>query len=220
MSAPRIVPDDPAGRAEAIRVLRAGGLVALPTDTVYGVAFATSTPDGLERVFAAKRRPPDRAIVLLLADAEQSAMLGTLGSAGEALARTFWPGGLTLVVPRLAGAAPTLALSAGGPADRTVGVRVPDHATPRELARAVGPLPTTSANRSGEAEARDAADVAAQLGDSLDLILDGGPAGGPRPSTVVDVSEPAIRVLREGAVPWESIAAALHSAGLGDPVGR
>jgi L-threonylcarbamoyladenylate synthase len=216
----RLIPDDAAGRQEAIRVLRGGGLVAFPTDTVYGVGFAAQTPDGLERVFAAKRRPPDRAIVLVLADAEQAAVLGTLGDAGEALADAFWPGALTIVIPRLGGAAPTLALAPGGPADRTVGVRVPDHVTPRELARAVGPLPTTSANRSGEPEARDAADVAAQLGDSLDLILDGGPARGPRPSTVVDVSEPEIRVRREGAVPWAAIAEALRSAGLGDPVGR
>lgn len=216
----RIAPDDAEGRREAIRVLRAGGLVAFPTDTVYGLAFAAGTPDGLERVFAAKRRPPDRAIVLLLADAGQAAVLGTLGAAGDALARAFWPGALTLVVPRLGEGTPTLALAAGGAADRTVGVRVPNHATPRELARAVGPLPTTSANRSGQAEARDAADVAAQLGDALDLILDGGPAGGPRPSTVVDVSDAETRVLREGVIPWGSIADALRSAGLGNPVGR
>jgi len=216
----QIVADGPEGRAEAIRVLRDGGLVAFPTDTVYGIGFAATTPNGLKRVFAAKHRPPDRAIVLLLADCEQAAVLSTLGPAGEALAGAFWPGALTLVVQRLGADGPTLALEVDGAADRTVGVRVPDHPTPRELARAVGPLPTTSANRSGQAEAKDAADVAAQLGDSLDLILDGGPAAGPRPSTVVDVSGSTVGVLREGALPWESIAEALRAAGLDDPVGR
>lgn len=225
--AARLLPDGPDGRAEAVSVLEAGGLVAFPTDTVYGIAVSSRISGGLERLFAAKRRPPDRAIVLLLAYAEQASELGILGRAGRALAGAYWPGGLTLVVKQRGDTVPALSLAAADDpeADRTVGLRVPDHATPRALAAAVGPLPTTSANRSGDPEARDAQDVVRQLGAALDLILDGGSARGLRPSTVVDVSRDAPRILRDGAVSADEIAATLRAAGidaagLRDPVGR
>jgi len=180
--AARVLPDGTEGRAEAVRVLAAGGLVAFPTDTVYGIAVSSRTPGGLERLFVAKQRPPERAIVLLLADAAQASELGILGPAGEALAEAFWPGGLTLIVRQRGDTVPSLSLATGDDheAGLTVGLRVPDHSTPRALATAVGPLPTTSANRSGDPEARDAQDVVDQLGAALDLILDGGPARGPR----------------------------------------
>jgi L-threonylcarbamoyladenylate synthase len=223
----RRVPDGPDGRAEAIRILEAGGLVAFPTDTVYGIAVSSRTPGGLERLFAAKQRPPDRAIVLLLADADQASELGILGPAAQALTRAFWPGGLSLIVRQRGDTVPALSLAAAGDPEgpRTVGLRVPDHPTPRALARGVGPLPTTSANRSGDPEARDAQDVLEQLGSALDLVLDGGPARAARPSTVVDVSGDGLRILRAGAVSGQDIAAALraagmHAAGLRDPVGR
>src|SRR3954454_19134518 len=90
------------GRDEAIRVLRAGGVIALPTDTVYGIAVALDTPGGIERLFAAKQRPPDKAIALLLADVEQAVSIGDLTAPARLLADAFWPGGLTLVVPRRA----------------------------------------------------------------------------------------------------------------------
>ena len=114
-----------------------------------------------------------------------------------ALADAFWPGGLTLVVPR--GADRTNATIAGT-ARATVGLRVPDHEAPRALAAALGPLPTTSANRSGEPEARDADEIEASSGDAVDLILDGGPARGGPASTVVDVTVEPPRILRVGAV--------------------
>jgi len=211
----RIVPDTPAGRAEAIDVLAAGGLVGLPTDTVYGIAVAGATAGGIERLFAAKSRPPDRAIVLLLADAAQAAELAIIGPAAEALASAFWPGGLTLVLERRGGGD-----DAPEDASPTIGVRVPDHPAPRALAAALGPLPTTSANRSGEPEASDATEVRTILGDALDLILDGGPAPGGRPSTVVDASGAVVRILREGAIDADAIHRALETAGLPDAVGR
>ncbi|HEY7132589.1 MAG TPA: Sua5/YciO/YrdC/YwlC family protein, partial [Candidatus Limnocylindrales bacterium] len=96
----RIVADDAAGRAAAIEALRAGRIVALPTDTVYGIGVALETPGGLEALFAAKDRPPDRAIMLLLADAAQAPTIGEWPPAAAALAEAFWPGGLTLVVPQ------------------------------------------------------------------------------------------------------------------------
>ena len=206
----RLLADDAAGRDAAVATLRAGGLVAMPTDTVYGVGVALDAPDGLERLFAAKDRPLDRAIVLLVADLEQAASVGIVSPAARALADRFWPGGLTLVLAQAPGAALPAVLTGGA---ATIGVRLPDHDCPRGLARALGPLPVTSANLSGRPDARDAADVLAQLGDRIDLVLDGGPARGGVPSTVVDCSAGGARVLRVGAIASESLADALRDAG-------
>jgi len=194
-------------------VLRSGGIVALPTDTVYGIAVSLDTPDGIERLFAAKQRPPDKAIALLIGEAPQADEIGVLTRAGRVLAERFWPGGLTLVLRRRSDRQ-LPALAGGGAGLETVGLRVPDHDAPRTLARAVGPLPTTSANRSGEAEARDAAELEAQLGHAVDLILDGGAAHGGPASTVVDATTDPVRILREGAVPSEEIDGCLAAAGL------
>src|SRR6185295_7141712 len=98
----RVVGDSAAARAQAIEVLAAGGLVALPTDTVYGIAVALDVPGGIERLFVAKRRPPDKAIMLLLADIAQAGEIGRMTAAASALATACWPGGLTVVVPQLA----------------------------------------------------------------------------------------------------------------------
>jgi L-threonylcarbamoyladenylate synthase len=196
----RILPDDDAARAEAVRVLRAGGIVALPTDTVYGIGVAwAASPGAIERLFAAKRRPAERAIVLLLADAGQARRLATMTPAAELLAAAFWPGGLTLVVPQGVPLPPELT---GGRS--TIGLRVPDHDCPRALAAALG-LAVTSANLSGEPAASTAEEVGRQLGDDVDLILDGGPARGGTASTVVDCSGTVPRILREGAIAGSEI---------------
>ena len=213
----RRVPDGPDGRSAAIEALRAGGVVALPTDTVYGIGVSLDTPGGIERLFAAKSRPPDKAIALLLADLEQATEIGELAPAAQALAAAFWPGGLTLVVPRRMDRALPAALTGGELAPGaipTVGLRVPNHDAPRALARALGPLPTTSANRSGEPEARDADEIERLLGGSIDLVLDGGPAAGGPASTVVDVTSAAPRILRPGAIDEAAISRCLASAGL------
>ena len=207
----RAVPDDEAGRGEAIDVLAAGGIVALPTDTVYGIAVALSTTGGIERLFAAKRRPPDKGIMLLLADAAQAATAGAMTPAASALAAAFWPGGLTVIVPQRPDV-PWPAVLTGGA--RTIGLRVPDHPAPRALAAGVGPLPTTSANVSGIAEASDAAAILDQLGDSVDLILDGGPAHGGPASTIVDCTGPTPTILRAGAIPVTEVATVLDATGV------
>ncbi len=212
----RIVPDDPAGRDAAVEVLRAGGVVALPTDTVYGVAVALDTPGGVERLFAVKRRPPEKGIMLLLDDAAQAGSIGEMGPAATALAEACWPGGLTVVVPRRPDVTLPAALTGGAP---TIGLRVPDHDAPRALARGVGPLPTTSANVSGLPEARDATEIFDQLGDAIDLILDGGTAHGGPASTVVDCTGPTPNVLRVGAVPLARVAAILDAAGVAHDIG-
>jgi len=207
----RLLADDPAGRAAAVATLRGGGIVAMPTDTVYGIGVAPGAPDGLARLFAAKDRPLDKAIVLLLSDEDQAATVGVMRPAARALAARFWPGGLTLVLKQ----APEAALPAeltGGAA--TIGVRLPDHECPRALARALGPLPVTSANLSGRPDARDAGGVLDQLGERVDLVLDGGSARGGVPSTVVDCSGDLPRVLRAGAIAAADLAAVLDEAGL------
>ena len=212
----RVVRDDSAGRQVAVEVLDGGGIVALPTDTVYGIACRLDAEGGVERLFTAKNRPPDKAIMVLVDDLEQVADVVELTPAAQAL-RGLWPGGLTLILPLRPGAPLPAALTAG---TETLGVRVPDHPAPRFLARAVGPIPTTSANVSGEPDARVAADVIAALGDRVDLVLDGGPSPGGVPSTVVDCHSARPRILREGAVPAARIAAALDAGGVAHDVPR
>ena len=207
----RIVPDGPDGRAAAIEVLRDGGIVAIPTDTVYGIAVSLDTPGGIERLFHVKRRPPDKGIALLLDEVAQAVAIAVVTPAAWALAEACWPGGLTLVLARRPGVDLPEELT-GGVA--TVGLRVPNHPTPRALARAVGPLPTTSANVSGLPEARDAAAIVQQLGLGVDLVLDGGPAHGGPASTVVDCTDVGPRILRVGAVAAERVAAVLAEAGI------
>ena len=213
----RTVPDDAAGRALAIEALSGGGVVALPTDTVYGIAVALDAPGGIERLFRIKNRPPDRGIMLLLEAAAQASSIGVLGPAAMALADSCWPGGLTVVVPQRPDVTLPAVLTGGTP---TIGLRVPDHAAPRALAAAVGPLPTTSANVSGLPEATDAAEILAQLGEGVDLILDGGPARGGPPSTVVDCTGTRPVILREGAVPAARISAILGGAGVEHDLSR
>ena len=210
MTAP-IVSDDEAGLAAAIAALRSGGVVAIPTDTVYGIAVSLQTPGGVERLFAVKDRPPEKAIAVLVDGIDQVDGLVELSPAARVLAETGWPGGLTLVVALRPGARLPAALTAG---TATLGVRVPDHGVPRRLARELGPLPTTSANRSGEPDALDAAAVAASVGASVDLIVDGGPVPGQLASTVVDCAGARPRLLRVGAVSPALLAQALDSAGL------
>jgi L-threonylcarbamoyladenylate synthase len=210
-----VLPDDAAGRAAAVGILRAGGIVALPTDTVYGIGVDLATPGGIERLFEAKRRPPDRAIMLLLAEAGQASTLAEWPAVAAALAAAFWPGGLTLVVPQRPGVDLPAALTGGR---TTIGLRVPDHPSPRALATGVGPLPVTSANVSGLPEAATAAEILDQLGDAIDLVLDGGPSRGGPASTVVDCTVSPPKILRSGALATADIAACLRAASLPEPV--
>jgi L-threonylcarbamoyladenylate synthase len=213
----RVCADDAAGRAAAVEVLRGGGLVALPTDTVYGIAVALATPGGIERLFDVKRRPPDKAVMVLLEDAAQAARAGVMTPAAAALAAAAWPGGLSIVVPQRPDVPWPTALTGGA---QTIGLRVPDHDAPRALAREVGPLPTTSANVSGLPEATDAAGIVEQLGDAVDLILDGGPAHGGPASTVVDCSGASPVIVRVGAMPVDEVVAILDRAGVEHDLGR
>jgi L-threonylcarbamoyladenylate synthase len=207
-----IVPDGPEARQVAAAVVARGGVVAIPTDTVYGLAAARDDEAAVERIIALKRRPAEKGIALLLAEAEQAATIGVLTAAAVCLARELWPGGLTLVVP-IQG---DTRLAAGVIGERrTIGLRVPDHPCPRALAAVVGPIAATSANISGRPEAVDVTAIAELFGQELDLIVDGGSVFGGRPSTVVECTAETTRIVRQGAIAADRIEAILRTAGVG-----
>jgi tRNA threonylcarbamoyl adenosine modification protein (Sua5/YciO/YrdC/YwlC family) len=205
---------EPEALALAAKALRGGAVVAVPTDTVYGLAVDPSQPEAVAQLFALKERPTDVALPVLVDGREQVSMVaGPLDSAAEHLAERYWPGPLTLVVPRRR----TFTTDLGGPrsARHTVGVRWPDHPLVRALCRELGPLAVTSANRHGAPPATRAREVAETFAgrDELAVILDGGACDG-LPSTVVECLGPALRCLREGAIPWVEL---LESPGGSEP---
>lgn len=189
----------------AVNALANGGVVALPTDTLYGLAACAFDEAAVAKIFKTKGRDAATALPLLLADAADARRCGVdLPPAMWLLAEKFWPGALTLVV-RKSDAVPYV-VTAGRD---TVGLRVPDHPLPRAVARALGsPITGTSANCSGMPGLTTAQAVRDELGDRIDFVLDGGDAPGGVPSTVLDLSEDAPRVLRQGAIGKEAIAAA------------
>ena len=174
---------------EAVAALERGEVIVIPTDTVYGVA---SLPAFTARLFEVKERPTDVALPVLVADEAQARTIAEVSPTAAALMAAHWPGGLTIVLPR----APEFDADLGGTDTTTVGVRVPDHDVPRELARRVGPLVTTSANLHGRPTPVTAAEVRAEL--SVDVVIDGGPCAG-APSTVVRVDGESVVVLRQGS---------------------
>ena len=191
---------------EAVEVLENGGVAAIPTDTVYGLAAHGLDPAAVARVFEAKGRPAGMALPLLLSGTHDLSRccMDVPGSALR-LAGAFWPGSLTLVLRR-AGAVPDAVTSGGD----TVAVRVPDHPVPREIARRLGsPITGTSANRSGLPPATTAAEAREQLGARVDYVLDGGLARSGVPSTVLDLTGAEPAIVRPGAVSAGAIAEAL-----------
>ena len=188
---------DEAGVERAASVLRAGGLVAFPTDTVYGVGCRwVGDPLPRERLFQLKQRPVDRRVPVLVDSLQQAVEHGyEADDRIKLLTRRFWPGALTIVLPFCADApAPEGA--------ETQAFRAPDHPVALALIGAVGPLYVSSANLSGQPEALTADEVLAAFAgsDLLDAVVDGGRAAGGRASTVVDLSVSPARLLREGAV--------------------
>lgn len=189
---------DAPGIARAAELLQEGELVAFPTDTVYGIGCRTSDEGALSRIYAAKRRDPEKAIPWLVPS------MAAVGSGFRAddratrLAQRFWPGAVTLVLAATDGAA-------------TQAFRVPAHDVALALLAATGPLAVTSANRSGEPETLDADDVAIAFADSEEpsAILDGGRVPGGVASSVVDLSGPIARLIREGAVSRAEIEAVI-----------
>lgn len=203
---------DPAAIARAAAVVRGGGLVAVPTETVYGLAANALEPGAVARIFAAKGRPASNPVIVHVADVSDVLNVAASWPAtAAALAARFWPGPLTLVLPR--GAAVPDIVTAGGP---TVAVRCPDHAVARALIRAAGvPLAAPSANRSTELSPTRAEHVLASLGGRIDLILDAGPCRGGIESTVADVTGERVRVLRPGLVTAPMLEAVVGALGGG-----
>jgi L-threonylcarbamoyladenylate synthase len=180
------------------RALRAGDAVVLPTETVYGLAVLASIPASTAKVFALKGRPADVPLAVLAESVAQVASLVDVPPLGTPVRRimdAFWPGPLTVVLRRRADA-PEVELGGDG---RTIGVRCPDHDFVRTLARAVGVLAVTSANRHGEPTATTAAGAAVSLTGRVALVVDGGVCAG-IPSTVLDGTDDKLTVLRDGGI--------------------
>jgi L-threonylcarbamoyladenylate synthase len=193
--------------ADAAAALRRGELVAFPTETVYGLGADATNARAVAAVFAAKGRPRFNPLIVHVASTEDAGRLGRLTSSARQLAAAFWPGPLTLVVAKLP-ACPVAELATAGL--DTIAVRVPAHAVAQALLAAAGvPVAAPSANRSGHVSPTTAAHVAADLGDRIAMILDGGATSLGLESTVVDVTGDAPVVLRLGAVAREDIARVL-----------
>lgn len=206
MDAPPVLPLDGGDHVLIERVaaaLLAGGAVVLPTDTVYGLAALPGLRSATDRIFALKGRATTTPLAVLCADVEQALDLAQLvdDAAVRAVAERWWPGPLTLVLPRRAG----VPLHLGAPED-TIGLRVPDHDLVRAVARAVGPIATTSANRHGEPTAATAAEAIAALGAGVALVVDAGPLP-VTASTVMDATAAPWRTLRPGPIDGDEIAA-------------
>lgn len=186
---------------EAVNVLSRGGLVVLPTDTVYGIAADAFTPPAVQALLDAKGRGRQMPPPVLIGDVRTLDGLATdVHEGARALAEAFWPGGLTLIVR----AQPSLAWDLGETRG-TVALRVPDHETARALLRRTGPLAVSSANRTGSPAAVTAQEAYDQLGDSVAAYLDGGDAPGQVASTIVDATGPTLRLVRAGALSLEQL---------------
>jgi len=193
--------------ARAAAILRDGGVVAYPTDTLYGLAADPASAAAMAQLYRIKGRPVDLAVPLIASGVDQVESAGAvLAPASRRLAARFWPGPLTLIVPAWSG------LDARVHAGLwTVAIRVPDHPVATMLARLCGwPITSTSANKSGEAATGDPGVVRAALGDGLDALIDAGPSPGGAPSTIVDARSDTPRLLRAGAVPWERVLESLQ----------
>lgn len=195
------------GRAleEAIGVLQGGGVIAFPTDTVYGIGASLQHPAALQRIYDLKGRSFDKPLPILISRPEViDDLCPEVDERIVELAQQFWPGALTVVIP----AADWLPAEVRAP-DNTIGVRLPNHSIPLTIAeRAGGAIAATSANRSGTESAHAASEIADQFGGKIDVILDGGFAPQENPSTVIRVTDGAVEVLREGVIISDELQAA------------
>jgi len=202
----RIRSYDSAGLAEAAALIRAGEPVAVPTETVYGLAADATSDFAVARIYAAKARPAFNPLIVHVCDLEMARRLVVFNAAAEALAQAFWPGALTMVLPRRADCPIAELASAGLP---TLAVRLPSHPAMRALIAAAGvPLAAPSANRSGGISPTRASHVLASLDGRIPFILDAGPASDGLESTIVRPLDDAVLLLRPGPVAADQIEAA------------
>jgi len=198
---PRVRPPTQEAVAEAADILRAGGLVAFPTETVYGLGADATNDAAVAAIYAAKRRPRFNPLIVHCANADGAARAVAFDDRARRVAARFWPGPLSLVLPRATGCRVSLLCGAGLD---SLAVRVPDHEVARALLAAfAGPIAAPSANPAGAISPTTAAHVATGLGERVDLILDGGPCPVGVESTVLDLTGPAPVLLRPGGVPPE-----------------
>jgi L-threonylcarbamoyladenylate synthase len=184
----------------AFEILKSGGLVAFPTDTVYGIGALAFDGRTVESIYAAKDRPIEKAIPVLIAEImDMEKVAREISTSTRRLASRFWPGPLTCVVPK------KLTLPTAVSTTDTVGVRIPDHAVTRVLLRLTGPMAVTSANISGQPSPSTAEEVYDQLNGRIPLIIDGGRTPGGVPSTVVDCSSSEMKILREGPITLQQL---------------
>ena len=192
--------DDPQAIPTAKATLRRGGIIAFPTDTIYGLAADVFTPAAIQRIYTIKGRSKEKAIPVLIGTFDQLLpLVQTIDERALRIINAFWPGPLTLVLQKNE-RIPTELTDYP-----TVGLRMPNHSFTLSLIKETGPLATTSANLSGAVNPADVEGVIAQLGEQVDLILDGGPTSGPIASTVVDLSGPEIKILRAGQITLKDI---------------
>jgi L-threonylcarbamoyladenylate synthase len=185
----------PDSLAKALEVLHSGGLVAFPTDTVYGLGALAFDGKAVKSIYTAKNRPVEKAIPILIADIDDMEKIGVdIPDSAYKLASRFWPGPLTCIIPKVS------TLPEAVSATSSVGVRVPDHEVARSLLREAGPMAVTSGNISGQQSPSRADDVYAQLKGRIPLIIDGGRAPGNLPSTVVDCTGSELTILRTGSL--------------------
>jgi len=188
----------------ALEILRYGGLVAFPTDTVYGLGSLAFDHNAIESIYTAKDRPIEKAIPILIGEMKDLDLVAeSIPQMAQDFASRFWPGPLTCVIPKKLTLPPAIS------ATSTVAVRIPDHRDALALLRAAGPMAVTSANISGAPSPTTAKEVYSQLNGRIPLILDGGSTPGGIPSTIVDCSGESPVILREGSVSLENLLAAL-----------
>lgn len=209
MNKPEILPiTHPDALRRAAALIKSGGLIAFPTDTVYGIGASAFQADAIERIYQAKGRSALKAIPILLGNPEAAQLITPpLSPLAQRLSDAFWPGPLTLVLPLLPFLPENLSPTP------TVGLRVPDHTFTLALLQETGPLAATSANLSGQPSALTADQAASQFGGELGLILDGGRSAGGLASTVVDCAAEKPSLLREGPITWAEIQSALQEMG-------
>ncbi len=194
----------------AVQALLGGRLVVFPTETVYGVAALAQNEAAVRSLYQAKSRPDHLALPVMVASSDLIPTIARPRPGFWALAERFWPGPLTIILPKTP-ALPDI-VTAGGD---TVGLRIPDHPLALELLRLVAaPLAVTSANRSGQPPARSATEARTQLDGRVSLIVDGGPAPGGQPSTVIDLTTEPPRILRPGPITAAAIGDAFPLPGL------
>ncbi|MEU6130132.1 L-threonylcarbamoyladenylate synthase [Saccharopolyspora sp. NPDC047091] len=189
------------GLATAANTVRAGGLVVLPTDTVYGIGANAFDPEAVGALLAAKGRGRDMPVPVLVGSwSTIDGLVQSVPQQARALVEAFWPGGLSLILPQ----APSLAWDLGDTRG-TVNLRMPLHPVALDLLREVGPMAVSSANRTGNPPPATAQQAQDQLGDSVQVYLDGGPTGEPVASTIVDLTQATPRVLRQGEITLEQL---------------